>query len=83
MKTRIELDDMDLLILAEDFARRIHGVVVQMHLRCSWGIWESAAEPNLYVLQEYQRDGIGRIRAALRSIKNPDARRPEKEKGIY
>jgi hypothetical protein len=68
---KIEVSESELHILAEAFASNIHAAVVTMHLRQSWGIWESR-------LGEcpYRRDlaAITRIRAALRSIEDPLAR---------
>ncbi len=68
---KIEISELEAITLAESFASHIHGFVVQMHLRRTWGIWEDGTTPNPYVNREYQVEQLKRIRRAIRSIRNP------------
>lgn len=67
---KIELKSDLMYCVAEHCAEIVHGHMVQMHLRRSWGIWEDGALPNIYENRPFQRDQLNEIRAAVRSIKN-------------
>ena len=73
MKTTITLSDMQLLAVAEDFAKTVHSAVVFMHLRTAWGHHPYDKEPFPYA--PFPDDGFKQMQAAIRSIKDAGNRR--------
>ena len=72
---KIELSQSLVHAIAKECAEAVHGMMVQMHLRRSWGIWENGDLSNPYVQRAYQRQQLDDIRAAVRSIEDPWDRR--------
>jgi len=62
-------------LIAMEFADWIHGVVVNMQLRASFGIHPTDTDPSIYTRQSYQEDRIKEIRAFVRGIRDPFTRR--------
>lgn len=62
-------------IVANEFADWIHGVVVNMQLRASFGIHPTDTDPSIYARQSFQEDRIKEIRAFVRGIRDPWERR--------
>ena len=65
---KLEISGGLMFTLAEQCVNVIHGHMVQMHLRRSWGIWEDATSENPYTLRDYQRQAMQEVQALVRSI---------------
>lgn len=65
---KLEISGGLMFSVAEHCVNVIHGHIVQMHLRRSWGIWESAASENPYALRDYQKEAMKEVQALVRSI---------------
>jgi len=61
--------------VASECASIVHSLMVNMHLRRSWGIWEDGTQPNLHDLPQWRRDELQGVRAAVRSIRDKFERR--------
>ena len=70
---KIELSMCLALDLAKACAKEIHGRVVQMHLKASWGIHPSDAGECPY--KPFRGDSYQEVQAAIRSIQDPLERR--------
>ncbi len=65
---KLEISGSLMFIVAEHCVNVIHGHMVQMHLRRSWGIWEDAAGENPYLLLDFQKQAMQEVQAVVRSI---------------
>ena len=65
---KLEISGGLMFAVAEHCVSVIHGHIVQMHLRRSWGIWEDAATENPYALRDYQKESLREVQALVRSI---------------
>ena len=71
---KMEITGSLMFAVAEQCVDIIHGQIVQMHLRRSWGIWEDGSKENPYALRDYQKEQLREVQAVVRSI---DISKPE------